>query len=110
MASLNQRLHEAIAAVCPIDGVAIIDPETRQIRVDYRPEATPDQRKAAQVAIDSFDWSDVAQKAADVQSKVSTQAIDPTVQYLLAQIKKAVPDYKIPDAATIAADLARLEP
>jgi hypothetical protein len=52
------RLNAAIAAVCPIDGVSvgtIGDPAT--VRIDYRPEATTEQRAAAQAALAAFDWN-----------------------------------------------------
>lgn len=52
------RLHVLIAAVCPIDGVG---GQQGSVRVDYRPEATTEQRASAQAVVDAFDWSLAAQ-------------------------------------------------
>lgn len=104
MADINQRLHDAIKAVCPIDGVAVLDETLHKIRVDYRPEATAADRAAAQAVIDSFDWSALAQKAVDTQGRATALASDPILQFVLKQINKAVPGYTVPDKATIAAD------
>lgn len=55
------RLDSQIRAVCPIDGVARLRDGT--VRIDFRPEATDQQRAAAQAVVDSFDWSQAAQDA-----------------------------------------------
>lgn len=51
------RLHSAIAAVCPIDGVSIIDPVAHAVRIDFAASATTAQRAAANAAAAAFDWS-----------------------------------------------------
>ena len=53
------RLTETIAAVCPIHGVS----GTTNTRIDYRDEATTEQRTAAQAALAAFDWSQAAHDA-----------------------------------------------
>ena len=53
------RLTEAIAAVCPIHGVV----GTVTPLIDYRDEATTEQRTAAQAALAAFDWSQAAHDA-----------------------------------------------
>lgn len=46
------KLHEAVAAVCPIDGVAIGDPADKATwRIDFRPAATAAQKAAAAAAL-----------------------------------------------------------
>lgn len=56
----RMRLHQSVESVCPIDGIG----GTNQLpRIDFKPEATPEQRAAAQAVVDSFDWSDAAQTA-----------------------------------------------
>ena len=43
------ELHSQIAAICPIDGISIGDESDRSTwRIDFRPEATPEQRLAAE--------------------------------------------------------------
>ncbi len=53
------RLEETIAAVCPIHGVS----GSTNTRIDYRDEATTEQRTAAQAALAAFDWSQTAHDA-----------------------------------------------
>jgi hypothetical protein len=45
------RLHQAIAQVCPIQGIADLGDGT--YRIDFAPEATPEQQQAAQQIADS---------------------------------------------------------
>lgn len=67
------RLHAAVSAVCPIDGVsirtagnAIFHPATI---------ATPAQVLAGNAALASFDWSDAAQAAWEtLQNRASADA------------------------------------
>lgn len=54
-----ERLTEAVSAVCPINGIS----GTVERRIDYRPEATAEQRAAAQSALAAFDWSQSAHDA-----------------------------------------------
>lgn len=51
------RLHAAIAAVCPIDGVSGVP---GVVRIDYRPEATSEQRAAAESIVAGWDWDAVS--------------------------------------------------
>lgn len=53
------RLTDTIAAVCPIHGVS----GTTNTRIDYRDEATAEQRAAAQSALAAFDASQAAHEA-----------------------------------------------
>lgn len=101
MVNLLNRLHQSILAVCPIDGVAILDVVKHQIRVDYQAVATPEQRAAAQTVIDGFDWSDGAQKAFDDQARADAISKDPALQYALGQIKEASPNYEVPTKESI---------
>lgn len=54
------RLHEAVAAVCPVLGVS---GDSAAVRLDFAPAATTEQRAAAQAVADAFDWSPEAQAA-----------------------------------------------
>lgn len=105
MIKLTQRLHDSLAVVCPIDGVAILNVVTRQVRVDYQASATAEQRTAAQAVVAGFDWSDDAQKSSDAKARAMTIADDPTVQYILGQINKAAAGYAVPTKESIASDL-----
>lgn len=53
------KLHEAVAAVCPIDGVSSSG------RIDFRPEATELQRAAAGEVFASWDPADPVDARAD---------------------------------------------
>lgn len=49
------RLHAALAAICPIEGVAIGNPADRKTwRIDFAPGATTAQRQAAEAALAAF--------------------------------------------------------
>jgi hypothetical protein len=49
-------LHDSIAAVCPIVGVAVGDPANKATwRIDFAPSATASQQTAAQNVVASFD-------------------------------------------------------
>lgn len=50
------RLTEVLSTICPIDGVS----GTVNTRIDYKAEATQEQKEAAQAALAAFDWSDEA--------------------------------------------------
>jgi len=52
------RIDSAVRAVCPIDGVAIIDRTAHTVRIDHAADATPAQRAAAHAALLAFDWRD----------------------------------------------------
>jgi hypothetical protein len=61
-------LHQKIKAVCPIFGVAVGD-ETNKLtwRIDFKPEATPGQRVAAQAVVGAFDVAAEEQKLKDAE-------------------------------------------
>lgn len=83
-------LSKAIAAVCPIDGIAIISRADRSVRIDYAKTATPQQRADAQAALAAFDWDapSVAEKrqarvdAARTLLKANMSKLAPEVQAL----------------------------
>lgn len=56
----TERLTQAVSAFAPVVGVSIADRAAGDARIDFAPEATDDQRAAAQAALDAFDWSDEA--------------------------------------------------
>lgn len=58
------RLHEAVAAVAPIFGVSFDNSTVPPgVRIDYRPQATPEQMVAAEAAVLAYDWSSEAESA-----------------------------------------------
>ena len=65
----NLLLHQKIAEVCPIVGIAIGDPTNPATwRIDYDPSATPVQQQAAQNAIAAVTAASLAQADATVQA------------------------------------------
>src|SRR5262245_11885926 len=81
-----QRLHNVIAAVAPIDGISIgVLGNTASVRIDFKQSATDPQKAAAQTALQSFDWSDAAQTAAE-------EAAQPERTTLVQQAAQAVID------------------
>ena len=61
------RLTEQVAAICPIHGISGGTQATAAI--DYKAEATTEQRAAAEAALAAFDWSDAAQSAWERQKR-----------------------------------------
>ena len=65
-------LHAKIAAVCPIDGVAIGDPaDVKTWRIDFAVGATPAQQAAAQAALAVIAPTSLAQADATIQAAVA---------------------------------------
>ena len=50
------ELHNAISAVCPIDGVTVVDPESGNAVICYAPSADQQQRAAADAVLAAWDW------------------------------------------------------
>lgn len=56
MQATVQDLHDYIARIAPIEGVSVKTWDVRETwRIDFKPEATPDQRDAATKALYAFD-------------------------------------------------------
>lgn len=56
MKSVAAQLDEAILAICPISGVSIGDEEDRSTwTIRFSPDATPEQIKAAEQLLATFD-------------------------------------------------------
>lgn len=52
----NQRIHDLILNIAPIDGISIGNWEDKSTwRIDFESAATSDQKIAAQTALESFD-------------------------------------------------------
>lgn len=80
------RLTESILAVCPIDGVSIgKDGDTSTVEIQFRNDATREQREAAALVLKEFDWSEEAdaryQALKDMQAAVTLlESTDPVAQ------------------------------
>jgi hypothetical protein len=63
-AAKTRRLDSNVRAACPLAGLSVGRlGDSSTVRLDFAPEATPQQRIAAQAVVDAFDWSDAAQAA-----------------------------------------------
>lgn len=84
-------LDAALKAVCPIDGVSIGDWADKSTwRVDFKEEATPGERAAAQGVVDAFDPSATTaaeSRAAADEAERHACWIDPTIMNLVNQTK-----------------------
>lgn len=65
------HLDQAVKKVCPIHGVARLREGT--VRIDFKDEATPAQRAAAQAVVDAWDWD--APIAEDVEKEAKKAAL-----------------------------------
>lgn len=87
MSNVTSRLDATIKAVCPIHGASVrfFTNSGPVVRIDFRPEATDEQRTAAQAVVDSFDWSGSAQTAWEATRNIPAagallQSADPVPQ------------------------------
>lgn len=65
LSHLDQKIRDA---GIPIDGVALIDSNTHETRIDFKQEATKDQKDQAQQIVDNFDWSEKANDVSRIDS------------------------------------------
>lgn len=74
--SVLTRLHAAIQAVCPIDGVSVEDWNNKPAwHIEFAPAATPGQRDAAAAVVAGFDVAAAeASLADDVERIIVIQA------------------------------------
>lgn len=60
----GKRLHEEVAAVCPIDSVRVVTfGDSSTVVPNFTPAATEPQKAAARAIIAAFDWSAEADAA-----------------------------------------------
>lgn len=117
MRNVAGRLHDIIAAVCPITGVSIgNEGESKTVKV-----FPPELQKDAQPTIDAFDWSDDAQAAwerkkrqaaakailFDADADAQTLALWAMVKHLQEQVYELqkIADIKPVDGADLIATL-----
>lgn len=62
-------LHNAIAAVAPIDGVARLKDDA--IRIDFKPEATEKQRRDADAVAAAWNWNADVERAPTVEERLA---------------------------------------
>lgn len=62
------RLHATVEAVCPIVGVS---GDQSGIRIDYAPDATPEQQVAAEAIVSGFDWSPEAHASWELMQRMA---------------------------------------
>ena len=77
MMDILQVLNEKVEQVAPIFGVSLGETSDKSTwRIDFKPEATPAQRTAAQAVVDAFDVAAEEQKLKDAeQAKVDKKAL-----------------------------------
>ncbi len=72
----------------PIDGVALLDEVTHEIRIDFRPEATESQKSLARQIADNFNWTVTPEEKFN-----SAKARDKIIQAYSAQRLVAISPY-----------------
>src|SRR5690606_25589695 len=77
------KIHEAVAAVCPIVGVSVGTPNDKSTwRIHYAPDATDEQRAAAIAVVEAFDI------AAYQRAHLQTRLTEVVQQHLDAEARK----------------------
>jgi hypothetical protein len=105
MDSTATRLHEAVAAVCPIAGVSVGRWADRATWVfDPLPTATPDQTAAAAAVVAAFDASDAATTAWEEDRQPERKALRAAVARAVADIDTYL---AVADTGTAAQQAAR---
>lgn len=104
------ELHNAIAKVCPILGVA--DLGDGSYRIDYSPEATAEQKQAASRALETFEaipqatdesWLAASYELNPLLAKAMSTSDTNAFSLLLAQLTT----FHAPDVLAIAISLVR---
>lgn len=75
MGQLTDRLHSAIAAVAPIEGISVGrlgDPAT--VKIQFQKAATDEQRAAAASALKEFDWTPETSEARAKREAIASVA------------------------------------
>lgn len=89
---ITSKLHAAIAAVCPIDGVSIGRRDDKATwRIDFKDTATTTERTSAQVALAAFD---VAASDAEDQARkdrATTLEQQSRTDVLITRLRTATP-------------------
>lgn len=108
MASVVERLHQELATVAPIFGVAVDVEQERITRVDFDPKALSQAQVAAIAAVvRTFDWSAEAQQTweeqqarltaekEDVEKGSQSKLVRAYVVGLVVLLEKLNPDLKL---------------
>ena len=59
LAAITQQLNKEISEVAPIHGISLKD---TSVRIDFKPEATAQERLDAQAVVDGFDFTKTRQR------------------------------------------------
>lgn len=84
------KLYEAVTAVCPIDGVSIGRKDDKSTwRVDFKDEATAEQRAAARAVVDTFVFDEAAEatRVATIDNNIATTTVGPVTPKTVAELK-----------------------
>jgi HD-GYP domain-containing protein (c-di-GMP phosphodiesterase class II) len=110
MANLAVRVHAAVAAVAPIDGVSIATPSDKSTwRVDFAPEVTQSERDAAGAVISAID-ADAPEVPDSVTPYQARQAINAAGLREAVEAAVAGASYEVKDAWEYALAIERASP
>lgn len=109
-----QRLHEAIAAVCPIASVSIKGKPPKVDKIDYLPAATETEKSAALAAGEAFDWSSQAENEWLDNKNLERKELRAKLQASISENQVAITDNQAfldlpnPNAVAIGQQVRRL--
>lgn len=99
--SIEFTVTNQVIEVCPIDGISFGKLNDKATwRIDYKPEATDQQKQAAQSVIDNFVWDAATQQKDAKQQLIDKYKNDPLAKYAFQQYKQANPGSSISDFVT----------
>ena len=98
------NLDQKLRTVCPIEGV------DSNRRISFAPEATPDQRQAAQIIADTWDFDAQDKLALDAQKAQTDMAAATAAAVATLIIERSKAPNPPPEVAQAAAALAVAKP
>lgn len=91
--SVAQTLHTAVELVCPIQGVSVGRKNDKTTwRINYKQEATPAQRAAAQAVVDALDVAVAEQSTANRLVRASSLKTEAASDPLIDKLRTASPE------------------
>lgn len=102
MIRLPARLHEVLAAVCPIEGVSIASVAAKSATIKFRDEATAGERAAANSALAAFDWSQTAQDAWEANQNIDRKNLRDAAAGAISTNQTFLADANVTNAELVA--------
>lgn len=96
--AMQDYLDQEIKKICPIDGISFPNLEDKTgWRVDFKDEATPEQRQAAIEYIENFVWTEADEQREKKLADLEAKKLDPGYRAGYFNYKKDNPNATFED-------------